>query len=200
MLPCYRNNSWMILVFGIAGVAHAMSSVRDGDVMITKKMGNPCFSFPADTETKKRSYSLGQLVVWDEVLNQQAWGIEIQYPYPEPAALPRPNSQESCVEYGKEISGTTTKKRSLPLGDNAPYSVALNLFTPETSARYERKYLSKFCLSHNAADQMIILRADYNKVAKKYDCVKREDEHRRESWWNRLFGSCLDRLFGRHSN
>lgn len=175
MLRCCRNNAlaWLSLWIAAANV-HATSSIKDGDVVITLRNGNPCFSYPLDEATKKRNYSFELLGV---SLNDReaslpgvkAW--ELGFSKADEKNLANPNSPETCIEYGVDYPGTKQKAPAALIRFDVPYRVFLHVST-DTGAFYERKYLSEFCISHNATGDRIILEAKYNNATNKYECIK----------------------------
>ncbi|MDY7578673.1 hypothetical protein RGU70_10095 [Herbaspirillum sp. RTI4] len=153
-------------MYGLANSAYAMSSISDGDLIVTLRDGIPCYSYPIDSHTAKRSYFMGVLYVsWNDRETSlppfDTWRLESGN------ADYSPSSPESCLKYGVVAPGTSEKLPAKPHRYDVPYRAHLTVFSPTE----DRKYMTYYCLSHNFSGETIIHKAKYVDKTSKYICV-----------------------------
>ena len=127
----------------------------------------------------KRNYSFGTLRVgWNDgpssLPGHFAWLLEV---YVGNKIQVYPNSPETCIGYGDTPPGTNDEREgpAKPMRYDTPYVAHMEIFTDDKSTgTYTGKYRSWFCLSRDAANKPIILKASWNRATEKYDCVPPE--------------------------
>lgn len=161
----FRNSGLVGLGWLLANAAWAVSSISDGDLVVTLKDGKPCFSYPMDEKTRKEPYYFGMLTVsWS---NREAslppsdiWELQsASDDYP-------PASPQTCMVYGVVKPGTRQKAPAATLRHDVPYRAHLTVF----AGHGERKYLAYYCLHREAGGEISLLKAAYNGASNRYEC------------------------------
>lgn len=164
----FRNSCLLVLAWmSLAGTVWAVSSISDGDLIVTLRNGTPCFSYPVDDKTKKEALFFGMLSVsWN---NREAslppfeiWELQSGRDDYSPA------TPESCIEYGVLKPDTRQNFPAAAQQYNVPYRAHLTVF----GRRGERKYLAYYCLRRNSGNETILLKAAFNKATSRYECVE----------------------------
>jgi hypothetical protein len=176
----YRYSLSSLLLILIPATVNAMKPPKSGDVVITMRNSQPCFSYPQD-----KSYSFGSLYVSKASL-QGGGGWAIQIASPDRKGLLEPNRPETCIQYGVLNPGTKIVAPVNPLLFATPYSVRISAHTISGTS-YEQKFASDFCITHDAKGETILVNAVWDDEAHAMKCLKPGESSKR-SFWQKLFG------------
>ncbi|MEA5115916.1 MAG: hypothetical protein VB050_18020 [Geobacteraceae bacterium] len=158
---------------------------NDGEVVITMRNGQPCFSYPMDNEIRKKKYYFYSLAVSNKRPNDSG-GWAIQIANSNKKGLLEPNNPERCIKYGVITPKMEEIFTAVPLLANTPYHVRLSVSgAAEEGALVERVYRSDFCLSRNAKGEKIIVGAVWDDKTDAPRCLKPGESPKR-SLWQRL--------------
>lgn len=152
---------------------------KDANAVVTLRNGNPCFSYPRESEIQKRPYSMSFLDV-TTILDGKAGWLTTKV-YEDKTARVTPNSPEACIEYGVLSPGMRERDVAKPLLFNTPYNVFIQV---SAVPGYERKFASEFCVSHNKKGEPVLVEADFDKA---WYCLK-PGETKKLGFWGWLFG------------
>lgn len=178
MLHFCRNSLISFLLILLPAIAFTRS-YKDADAVVTMRNGNPCFSYPQDSEIQKRPYSISFLDV-TTILDGKAGWLTTKV-YEDKTARVIADSRESCIEYGVLSSGMREREVAKPLLLDTPYNVFIQV---SAVPGYERKFASGFCVSRNDKGEPVLVEADFNKA---WYCLK-PGETRKRGFWESLFG------------
>mgnify|MGYP001559953817 CR=1 FL=1 len=192
MLPFYLKTS--LLLFFVSCQAGAISSISDGELVISLRNDAPCFSYPADDATQKRNYVFASLEMsWSDKVSSlpgvAAWYIGVN---PSEYGLANPSSPATCIGYGDHYPGALENKGpAKPIRYDVPYRAHMRIASQRPLEEYfERKYESWFCLSRDATGATVLLKAERNRATSKYECVPPEKIDKR-GFFDRLFNGAL---------
>lgn len=174
----YLSSVVLCTVILFSGNAIARS-YKDADAVVTLRNGNPCFSYPQDSEIQKRPYSMSFLDV-TAVLDGKAGWLTTKI-YEDKTVRVTPNSPENCIEYGVLSPGMRTRDVAKPLLFNTPYNVFIQV---SAIPGYERKFASEFCISRNEKGEPVLVEADFDKA---WYCLK-PGETKKRGFLGWLFG------------
>lgn len=179
----YRNCLIFCLVVLLPATVIARSN-KDADAVVTLRDGKPCFSYPQDEEIRKKPYSFSYLGV-----SKNSGGVvwEIQITSYDRNGLVEPNSPETCIEYGRLITGTKEDKVATPLLPDSPYHVFISVAeAPGGRNSYDRKFAFDFCIARNEKGESIVVGAS-GEGKGAWHCLK-PGESKKRGFWGWLFG------------
>lgn len=171
-------------------VASAKQFKIHGEVVITLRNGSPCFSYPQDSEIRKKPYSFSYLNVSTAgPMCEGGWAADIVNLRRQ--GLVEPNKPDTCIQYGVLNPGMKEKRILEPLQLNTPYEVFMSVSTSRVSKAghdyYERRYASKFCLGRDVKGETVLVGVGWDDNAYAPHCLK-PGESTKRSFWRRLFG------------
>ncbi len=175
----------LVLLASIPVTSYAMKPPKSGNVVISLKNGQPCFSYPQDKEIlKKKTYAFGYLDVLDDH-HRGGWEIGLSDPFRK--GLLDPNTPATCIKYGVPNPGMNATRTAEPLRFDTPYQVRLDVLTSwEKEGQNECNYVSDFCLTHNTKGETILVGAEWDDKAGAMKCLKPGESKR--GFWQKLFG------------
>lgn len=166
MLRFFQSSGLAVLACLLSENVYATSSISDGELVVTLRKGQPCYSYPTDEITKKKSFYLGMLAVTNIGQMQSPfvmWELESgkdEY---------SPSSPGLCLEYSilkiNAIQKTPAKLHQY----NIPYEARLKIF----SGNNERRYRAFYCLGKDLTGTTILLKANFNEQRNRFECIKR---------------------------
>lgn len=175
----YRNSLIGLLLALIPATGNAYKPPPSGDMVISMRNGQPCFSYPQD-----KAYSFGSLSI--SKARPQGGGWAIQIVSPDRKGLLEPNRPETCIKYGVLNPGMEVVAPAKPLQFDTPYSVRISTHTT-SGISHEYRYSSDFCLSRNEKGETILVGADWDDKTDAMKCLKPGESPKR-SFWQKLFG------------
>ena len=170
----------LILLALIPATGNAMKPPKNGDVVITMRNGQPCFSYQQD-----KSSSFSSLYI-SKIGTEDSGGWAIQIKSADRKGLLDPNNIKACIKYGVLNPGTEIVAPAEPLRFDTPYRARLYTNTT-TGVSYESRYASDFCITRNAKGNTILVSADWDDKAGAMKCLKPGESPKR-SFWQKLFG------------
>lgn len=156
--------------------AFASDSIADGEVVVTLRNSQPCFSYPLDEATKKNKFFLHKIEVsFNKGLaaypSTKSWELKINQA--NRPLFTNPNTPEQCIEYGT-ATPTQTPSPVIPIEINIPHRVFLTIYSPEiaSSSASIRSYYNDFCLSLGTSNNKILIRPVFNPSTGVFKCGK----------------------------
>lgn len=176
----YRNSLICCLATLLPGIVFARS-YKDADAVVTMRNGNPCFSYPQDSEIQKRPYSISYLSVSPIKTDRGGWLTTIYYG--EKKSVLNPNTPENCIEYGVLNPGMKEEHAAIPILPDTPYRVFIQV---SAVPGFDRKFATEFCITKNEKDELVVVEAGGNGKGAWSCLIPGESANR--GFWGWLFG------------
>lgn len=149
-----NTNRWRLLAIAglCVGCTSSMATSRLGTAVVTESNGVPCFSIPANEETRQGLPLRGIVVSesqtgdWNK-LPPELWHFMAADPASRPQLLPT-----TCIRYG-EAPAASVQRTFKPLEPYRVYHVMVNARSDDSGMI---GYVAKFCIKPDAARKITV--------------------------------------------